>query len=62
LANDFEQQLHAISSELTAIEGPLEVIIIFLVSRTRLNFFDIVFLEGATTTSPAHTNSTAGSV
>ena len=25
LANDFEQRLHAISSELTNIEGPLEV-------------------------------------
>lgn len=25
LANDFEQRLHSISSELTAIEGPLEV-------------------------------------
>jgi hypothetical protein len=34
VANNFEHQLHTISLELTAIEGPLEVIIFYLAAHT----------------------------
>ena len=34
LANNFEHQLHTISLELTAIEGPLEVMIFWLTAHT----------------------------
>ena len=56
LANDFEQKLHSISSELASISGPLEVRF-----HLKLIFYRYLLktITGSTATHPAHPDTPA---